>query len=170
MLRGEVVAPLALLSTFATCVAFAASCMPSPDGGPVVIAPTVASSPLAVEPSAPEPLAVDGRSTAKADIAGTWREEFDGRSGCSDTITLSWVGNELHLDGANCEDGVAYDLEDVSFDGKELRFHLHVPKIDWVLDYHLTRASDDTLIGDAQSPGAEPHTVRWVRARAAPSP
>ena len=138
-----------------------------PSGGAVVVAPTVASS-LAVEPSPPETAAADGRPTAKADVAGTWREDFDGRSGCSDMIAMSWIGTELHLDGANCEDGVAYELEDVSFDGKELRFRLHVPTIEWVLDYHLTRAGDDTLIGDAQSPGGEAHTVRWVRARPAP--
>ena len=99
------------------------------------------------------------------DVAGRWREEFDGRSGCADMATMSYVGSELHVDTENCEDGVAYEIDEVTFDGKELRFRLRVPKIEWVLDYHLTRSGDDTFLGTAEPPGGDPHTVRWVRVR-----
>jgi hypothetical protein len=164
VLRREVVASLA---AWLACVC---ACAPSLDGGPVVIAPTIATSQVTIDPSDAAAAPV---SAAKPDVAGTWREEFDGRSGCSDVVTLSFVGTELHVESANCEDSAEYEIDEITFDGKELRFRLHVPKIDWVLDYHLTRSGDDTFVGTAEAPGADPHTVRWVRERegaAAPPP
>jgi hypothetical protein len=120
------------------------------------------AAPATAEPAPPEP----PQEKADVAIAGTWEEEFEGRSGCSDSVTIRGPRRALVMDGRDCNDAAHYEFSDVKYDGTTLWFTLTVPETRYVLRYSMRRGPDGTMVGQAQIGGSGPeetHTIRWTR-------
>ncbi|HEY3353520.1 MAG TPA: hypothetical protein VGQ83_09745 [Polyangia bacterium] len=107
--------------------------------------------------------------SCQAVMAGRWLEEFVGRSGCSDTYEFTVENGALAIRGTDCNDGKAYDFEELRYDCRTLRLRLRVRETGYRVTYDM-RPEGDIFVGEAtvQSPGGEPgqiYQVRWRRAR-----
>lgn len=159
--------PLLLLAPAAAVVVM--SCAAPPPVAPTV---TLAGPPAQPVAQGAEPARVAEPTPApkpapKATITGRWKEEFIGRGGCSDSVTITGVRDSLRIEGADCNDGASYEFEDVRYDGRNLALVLRVPQTGYVVRYTLSWLPDQTLGGEAEVTGAgnvNTYKVRWTRA------
>jgi hypothetical protein len=150
----------------ALIASIAAGCGPGPvrvvDPVTLVIPaapPATAEPPI---PGSPHPELHEHR------IQGVWREEFQSRAGCADTVTISGSGKALVIEGSDCNGGSAYTFSDLKYDGTTLSVELRVAETGYVVQYTLHWLPDGSLGGEAVvvgGPEPAPYKVRWARQR-----
>ncbi len=94
-------------------------------------------------------------------LAGQWMEHWPDRVGCKDIAQISVRGGKVELTGADCNTQTPYTISKIRFEGRTLRFRLHVPETGLDLDYALELKDKKRLEGRIK--GGTSAQVTWTR-------